>query len=60
MDGDGTAFETIRCCAFVAPQEPDPVMATATLILSQYLYGNPGWDGPKAVEAIRNLVSRFS
>ncbi len=42
------------------PQETDPVLAIATLILSQYLYGNAGWDGPKAVEAIRNMVSRFS
>ena len=41
-------------------QETEPVMATATLIISQYLYGNPGWDGPKTVAAIRNMVSRLS
>src|SRR5918996_3343591 len=41
-------------------KETDPVMATATLIISQYLYGNPGWDGSKTVEAIRNMVSRLS
>ena len=41
-------------------QENERVMATATLIISQYLYGNPGWDGPKTVEAIRDMVSRLS
>lgn len=40
-------------------QETEPVMATATLIISQYLYGNPGWDGSKTVEAIRNMVIRM-
>jgi hypothetical protein len=35
-------------------------MATATPILSQYLYGNPRWDGSKTVRAIPNMVSRFS
>ena len=40
-------------------QETEPVMATATLIISQYLHGNPGWDGPKTVAAIRDMVSRL-
>jgi hypothetical protein len=41
-------------------QEIELVMAIATMIISQYLHGNPGWDGPQTVAALRDVVSRLS
>jgi hypothetical protein len=33
-------------------------MTVLTQVLSQYLRGDPMWDGPRTVAAMRNLVSR--
>jgi hypothetical protein len=41
-------------------QDTELVMAIAMLILSQYFYERPGWDGPKTVAALRDIVSRLS
>jgi hypothetical protein len=37
----------------------EPVIEAVALILSQYVQGNPQWDGPKTVAAIRGLVANF-
>ena len=41
-------------------QDTELVMVTAMLMLSQYFYERPGWDGPKTVAALRDMVSRLS
>ena len=40
------------------PQEHGPTMTALTLVMSQYLRGDPLWDGPRTVAAMRNMLSR--
>ena len=40
------------------PQEDGLAMTALARVMSQYLRGDPLWDGPRTVAAMRNMLSR--
>lgn len=48
------------CHIMPAPLGAERTTDALALIMAQYLCGNPTWDGPRTMTAIRHIVSRSS